>query len=100
MTLTFWQWELVPWCLFLGYWFISALRLKQTKREEPPAGRLLHIAVLVVAFNLLFARSFEFGFLALRFVPIEPALQYTGIALTFVGVGFSIWARYCIGENW
>jgi len=100
MTLTLWQWELVPWCVFLGYWFISALRLKRTKREEPPAGRLLHIALLVVAFNLLFARSFEFGFLRMQFVPNQPVFQYAGIALTFLGVAFSIWARYSIGENW
>ena len=43
MKWTLWHWELVPWCVFLSYWFISALRLKQTKREEPSAGRLLHI---------------------------------------------------------
>lgn len=100
MRLNLWQWELVPWCIFLAYWFLSALRLKQTKREEPSAGRLLHIALLVVAFNLLFARTFEFGLLAAPFVPNQPAFQYAGIALTFLGVAFSIWARYCIGENW
>src|SRR5690348_15664321 len=100
MKFTLWQWELVPWCVFLGYWFLSALRLKQTKREEPSVGRLLHIALLVIAFNLLFARSFEISFLATRFVPIQPAFQYAGIALTFLGVAFSIWAGYCIGENW
>jgi len=95
-----WQIELIPWYAFLIYWVISATRLKQTKSEEDRAGRLFHIAVLVIAFYLLFRTGFGIPALEARFVPESLPLLYAGIALTWLGVAFAIWARYTIGANW
>jgi protein-S-isoprenylcysteine O-methyltransferase Ste14 len=100
MTLTLRQLAFYPWWAFLVYWIISAARLKQIKTEEPPAGRLLHIAVMVVAIELLFETTFGISIFDTRFVPYSPGIQYTGIALTWLGIAFAIWARYSIGANW
>jgi protein-S-isoprenylcysteine O-methyltransferase Ste14 len=100
MKLTLWQLELVPWYTFILYWFFSALRLKQTKVAEDPAQRLVHIALMVLAFCLLFSRRLGIGVLGGRFVPKNPAIQYAGVALTFLGVALAIWARHCIGQYW
>jgi protein-S-isoprenylcysteine O-methyltransferase Ste14 len=100
MPLTQQQLAFFPWWVFLVYWIISAARLKQIKTEEAPSGRLLHIAVMVVAFELLFKTSFGISLLEARFVPDSMRIQYTGIALTWIGIAFAIWARYCIGANW
>jgi protein-S-isoprenylcysteine O-methyltransferase Ste14 len=40
------------------------------------------------------------GPLKLRFFPSDLWIAYVGIALSFLGAGISIWARYCIGEYW
>lgn len=100
MPLTLQQLAFYPWWGFLIYWVISAARLKQIKTEEAPSSRLLHIAVMVVAFELLFHTDFSISILDTRFVPYTPGIQYAGIAATWLGIAFAIWARYCIGANW
>ncbi|MFZ0286852.1 MAG: isoprenylcysteine carboxylmethyltransferase family protein [Terriglobales bacterium] len=100
MELSIWQLEMIPWYAFLIYWVVSAARLKQIKREEAQSGRLFHIAVIVVAFYLLFRTSFGIEILDRRFIPDSLTIRYLGIVLTWLGVGFAIWARYAIGANW
>jgi protein-S-isoprenylcysteine O-methyltransferase Ste14 len=100
MTLTLRQLAFYPWWAFLIYWIVSASRLKPIKTEEAPAGRLLHIGIMVVAFYLLFDTSFGIGILDARFVPYDVRILYAGIALTWFGIAFAIWARYSIGANW
>jgi protein-S-isoprenylcysteine O-methyltransferase Ste14 len=100
MTLSLWQLTLVPWYAFPVYFGISALRVKPTKIGEDPAKRLMHVVPLVLAAFLLFSRGLRFGALGERFVPPIAAVAYGGIALTFLGAAFALWARYCLGEYW
>jgi protein-S-isoprenylcysteine O-methyltransferase Ste14 len=100
MQLNLPQLEFFPWWAFLIYWIISASRLKQVKTEEAQAGRLFHIAVMVLAFYLMFRTSFGIEILEHRFIADSLPLRYLGIALTWLGIAFAIWARYCIGANW
>lgn len=88
------------WIAFLFYWFLSAWKLKATKRRESFAERLGHILPMAVAFYLLFNDAASFAWLGRRLVPFSPAIGATGLALTCAGVGFAIWARWHLGENW
>jgi protein-S-isoprenylcysteine O-methyltransferase Ste14 len=99
-SLTLWQVALIPWYAFAAYWAITALRVKPTKAPEKSVDRLITVIVVVAAYELLFARWLRIGPLRLRFVPQELWVAYLGIALTCVGIGISIWARYCLGEYW
>ena len=94
------QLELIPWYVFIIYWIISAARLKQIKTEEAPQGRILHILIMVAAVDLMFGGNFVSGVLNERIIPAELRILYTGIALTWVGIAFAIWARHTIGANW
>jgi protein-S-isoprenylcysteine O-methyltransferase Ste14 len=94
------QLEAIPWYVFIIYWLVSAARLKQTKVEEDSGGRLLHILILIAAFDLMFRGNFSFGVLNERMIPLSLPFLYTGIALTWLGVAFAIWARSAIGQNW
>jgi len=98
--LTLWQMELIPWYVFGAYWAVSWLRVKPTKATERSVDRLLTLAVVVVAFNLLFGDLMRIGALRLRFVPQESWIGWIGIALTWVGVAIAVWARYSIGMYW
>jgi protein-S-isoprenylcysteine O-methyltransferase Ste14 len=100
MPLTLQQLAFFPWWAFLIYWIVSASRLKQVKTEEAPSDRLLHIAVMALAFYLLFRTSFGIAVLDKPFVPYDLRIQYVGITLTWLGIAFAIWARYSIGANW
>ena len=99
-SLTLWQVALIPWYLFAGFWAITALRVKPTKAREKSLDRLITLVVVVVAYELLFARALRIGPLGLRFVPQKDWIAYVGIALSWFGTIISIWARYCLGEYW
>ena len=47
-----------------------------------------------------FSRSFRFAALTRSFLPDSPALAYSGLAVTAIGIAFAIWARFWLGENW
>ncbi len=92
--------DLIPWYVLCIYWTISALRVKRTKVQEDPGARLFHIAVMALAFFLLFSRRLEIGPLGLRFAPVSSWLRTSGTVLTFVGAGIASWARYSLGQYW
>ena len=88
------------WIAFLGYWFITALKLKSIKRREPSAERIIYLVFMVMTYLLMFNDRLSFAWLGWRFVAPLPAIGAIGVALTVVGVGFAIWARWHLGENW
>ena len=94
------QLEMIPWYGFIVYWLISAARLKQVKVEEAPQGRIVHILIMVAAVDFMFWGNFSVGTLNQRIIPIDLRILDTGIALTWVGIAFAIWARHTIGANW
>ena len=95
-----WQMELIPWYVLAAYWAITWLRVKRTKAREKSWDRMVTVAVVLVAYNLLFAPWMRIGVLRLRFLPDEPWIGWAGIALTWIGVALAVWARYCIGVYW
>jgi len=98
--MTLWQINLLPWYFFLIYFGLSALRVKATKVHEEPGKRLLHVGPMVLSALLLFSHSLRIGPLGARFVPALAIVEYLGVALTFFGVAFAIWARYSLGQYW
>ncbi len=99
MHMTLWELEAIPWWIFAAYWAITALRVKRTKEREKSVDRLITLAVVVVAYELLFAHL-HLGLLNLRFLPNEPRIAWAGIAITWVGVAVAIWARHNLGQYW
>jgi protein-S-isoprenylcysteine O-methyltransferase Ste14 len=99
-TMTLWQLEMIPWYVFGAYWGITWFRTKRTKAREKSADRLITVAVVVLGYELLFAGWLRIGPLRLRFVPDEPWIAWSGIALTWIGVAVAVWARYCLGVFW
>jgi len=90
----------LAWIVFLGYWLVSALRLKKVKQREARGQRLVQIAFMVVAYALVFNDTLGRGWLGTRFFPASETIGETGFLLAVVGVAFAIWARWHLGENW
>jgi protein-S-isoprenylcysteine O-methyltransferase len=88
------------WTVLLIVWVVAAFRTKRTERSASPGSRLVEFCLLVVAFSLLFKRTLRFGPLAIRVIPETGPFQWTGVAITIVGVAFAIWARFYLGSNW
>lgn len=90
----------VPWLVFVVYWMAAGLRVKKMQRNEPTGQLLARVAVLAVAFILLYSGDPRFGVLNRRFLPQRYWIFLLGSALTSAGVAFAIWARYHIGHYW
>ena len=88
------------WTALLIVWIAAAFRTKRTERSASPGSRLVEFCLLVAAFSLLFKRTLRFGPLSVRVIPETGPFQWTGVAITIVGVAFAIWARFYLGSNW
>jgi protein-S-isoprenylcysteine O-methyltransferase Ste14 len=81
-------------------WLVGAFTTKRTTRAQSSASTIMHLALMTLAFNLLFNHKVAYWPLALRFLPDGRAVEYSGLALTVVGAAFAACARLWIGSNW
>jgi isoprenylcysteine carboxyl methyltransferase (ICMT) family protein YpbQ len=85
------------WIVFVVYWFVSAIGVKENVKGGSWAhfaGFRILLAVIIVillqasSFWVIFAYQFDFG------------VRLTGIILCALGIGIAIWARVHLGRNW
>lgn len=88
------------WILFFVVWMIMAMRVKSTLKRQSSSSRLAQVVLGGLAYVLLFTNAFHGGFLSIRVVPAMPVLTVFGVAVTYTGIAFSIWARFVLGGNW
>ena len=89
-----------PWIVFVAVWFVAAFSTKRTAQRQSGASRWLDIGEGWLAWLFLLAKRVRFGPLAWRFVPGADPIAWTGVALTVVGIGLAIVARFFLGSNW
>jgi protein-S-isoprenylcysteine O-methyltransferase Ste14 len=94
------QWINALWTLFGLYWLVSALKRKRTKQRESWSQRLRYVLPLAAALFLLARPEAHYGWLGARFIPWNPAVEWTGVLLTAAGVAVALWARWHLGANW
>jgi protein-S-isoprenylcysteine O-methyltransferase Ste14 len=88
------------WVAFCAVWVIGSFVNKRDARRMPAGEWWLHVAVLAVAFNLVFDPVVRTGPLGWRIVPDRDWIRITGGVLQIAGLAFCIWARLHIGRNW
>jgi protein-S-isoprenylcysteine O-methyltransferase Ste14 len=88
------------WCAMFAVWLIGALTTKRAVRRYSRFSRIVETVVLIVAYVLIFDPNLNAGFLDARVVPATPPARILGVALTFAGLLFAIWARFRLGRNW
>ena len=88
------------WVILWIYWLLSAANQKAVKKRESASERMGQIIPILLCYVLLFEPFMGFGWLGLRFVPKRPELEFAGLFITALGVGFAIWARAHLGANW
>jgi len=88
------------WMLLMLYWVVSALNRKRRKSVAPMHVRLIQLVFLIPATLLLFYPRYRIGPLHLALLPKVAVVPAVGVVVTFVGIAFAIWARYCLGSNW
>jgi protein-S-isoprenylcysteine O-methyltransferase Ste14 len=89
-----------PWLVFLVYWLVGALKTRTNIKEESFASRYGVMLLVVSGYVLIFSDWAQLGFLETRFIPRSLEIAFTGIGLTWLGIGVAIWARYHLGQYW
>ena len=92
-------WYSGAWALLVAVWVIGALGTKQTAHSEPVRRRAIHMFLMLLAAWLFFTTRVP-DLLRQRFVPDTLLVFVTGAAITWLGLGFAIWARLTLGRNW
>jgi protein-S-isoprenylcysteine O-methyltransferase Ste14 len=87
------------WMMFLLVWLLAWFRTKRTQEQIHFGSRLLYGVPVFIGSYLLFSSNFS-GWLQERVIPKNFWLEVLAVSLTVAGIGFAIWARFYIGENW
>lgn len=89
------------WILFWAYWIILARWVKKNKVIEPCGVRLAYASIIWLAFVMpFFHDSTSLSFLNYGLWPRNQLTFFGGAAIMLAGLGFAIWARIYIGQNW
>jgi len=94
------QLVLFLWMPLFMLWGIGRAASKQTTHSRSEVPSRIAVWCVAAAWILLFSHGFHRPLLTWRFIPMTPATVYIGLALTVVGLMFSVWARFHIGRNW
>jgi protein-S-isoprenylcysteine O-methyltransferase Ste14 len=88
------------WTLLWGYWAVSALRSRRSRRGQGSAWYLIHLVMVLPAYLLPLVGVYRIGFLAERMMPRSELAELCGMLLVAMGVGFAVWARKHLGSYW
>ncbi len=88
------------WIFFGFYWLVASLSVNKMRKREPWSQRLVFLLIFAAGCDLLMHSAARFGILNYRFVPLQPWIEWLGVALTAGGIAFAIWARNHIGKYW
>ena len=86
--------------VFIAVWLGMSRRVKAVAERETAFSRLSHYLPLAIAIALLAAPHVPVPPLNERFLPLTLWPVQLGLALTFAGLAFAIWARMLLGGNW
>jgi len=88
----------IAWLVFWGYWLISAVTsYAPVQRRESHVSRLLYGIFVILSMLILFWAQNNSTY---RFVPDTTAVKVIGVVITFLGLGFAVWARAHLGKYW
>jgi protein-S-isoprenylcysteine O-methyltransferase Ste14 len=86
------------WLVFASVWILAWLRTKATQEKAPLSSRLLYGLPVTVGSYFMFSDAWPWG--RGHILPRSSALDWSAVVLTTVGIGFAVWARFYLGQNW
>lgn len=100
MPVPYWEIISVCWLVFAIYWAIRGIRRSHLKRKATLSFTVLNNSLLYLGFLLVLLGRTAPSFLHLLFLPQIIPLHITGTVFAVVGVGFAIWSRQLLKNNW
>ena len=90
----------LAWVIWMLIWLALSFWTKRTQRHDSAASRTLYLLPLLFAVALMVPEHLPGGMFEGRIVPYLSWFYPVGLALTWVGLAFSVWARVYLGSNW
>ena len=88
------------WTAFGLCWLITSFRVKKIKEPEAPREFFTHHGLSLLAFVMTFTDWFRTGPLGWALWPQSRNIFFAGAAIMLAGLGFAVWARFQLGQNW
>jgi len=88
------------WVFWAIYWIWMARNVKTTVLEHPDPNKHIHRIFIVISALLLGVHSLGIGPLGWVLIPHSLEKAVIGLALTWGGIFFTIWARNVLADNW
>jgi protein-S-isoprenylcysteine O-methyltransferase Ste14 len=89
------------WLFYLLYWWVKTRDVKETEQvHESVVSQLIRFVSMISAGVLLIFQNISLGVLDSQFIKSSTISCWIGVALTAVGLLFSVWTRNYLGENW
>lgn len=86
--------------VWLALWLLWAFQSKQTRQQESTASRLSYTFLIWGAYYLVFFAKHLGPPWTSEVVPYRDWLGWLGVAVTALGLVFTVWARAILGANW
>jgi protein-S-isoprenylcysteine O-methyltransferase Ste14 len=94
------HWTQLLYLLLSAVWLGSLPFVKRTVQKESLSSGLQHTIVVAAGLYLLFGSPFTPAWFNQPVFTVTLPIALAGFGLAICGVGFSIWARLILGENW
>jgi protein-S-isoprenylcysteine O-methyltransferase Ste14 len=100
MPVPYWEIICVCWAVFWIYWTIRELRWRRSKRKVALTFTVLNSGLLYLGFIMVLLGRSAPSSLGLLLLPQAIPIQILGTVFAIVGVGFAIWSRQSLSNNW
>jgi protein-S-isoprenylcysteine O-methyltransferase Ste14 len=100
MPVPYWEIICVCWVAFWIYWTFRELRWRRSKRKAALTFTVLNSGLLYLGFIMVLLGRSAPSLLGLLLLPQATPIQITGTVFAIVGVGFAIWSRQSLSNNW
>ena len=94
------HWTQALYLLLAAVWLGSLPFVKRTIYEQSISARLQQTVVFGIGLYLLFGSPSTPDWFDQPLFTVTLPIALAGLALAICGIGFSIWARLILGENW
>jgi protein-S-isoprenylcysteine O-methyltransferase Ste14 len=87
------------WLIFLGYWLVSAFKVKATAERKSFASSLAYRIPFIIGAIMIGTFGWHYP-MTLSLTPDTEATRWAGAFVCVAGLGVTIWARATLGSNW
>jgi protein-S-isoprenylcysteine O-methyltransferase Ste14 len=94
------RWTGFLWLLICAVWLGSLPFVKRTIHRQSGSSRWPQTTLFIVGIYLIFRSLPTSTWLDQPILTVTLPIAFAGFCIVLCGVGFSIWARITLGENW